>query len=169
MQVMVLSIIGKDKPGLVDDVAQAVANAQGNWLKSSFCQLAGHFAGFVEIKLPKDQHNKLVSDCHALSSLQITLLPAHDDTVGGTSSLIVKVTGNDRQGIVRDVTGALRSFDVNILELDTSCESAPNWGSQLFSATIRVELPEGLTADKIREAIENIADDLMVDLQQIDK
>lgn len=167
MQAMVLSIIGKDKPGLVDDVAQAVANAQGNWLKSSFCQLGGHFAGFVEIMLPKEHHNKLVSDCHALSSLQITLLPANETIKQSTTALIVKVTGNDRQGIVRDVTGALRSFDVNILELDTICESAPNWGSQLFTASIKVELPEGLQADKLRESIENIADDLMVDLKQI--
>ena len=167
MHAMVLSIIGQDKPGLVDDVAKAVANAQGNWLKSSFCQLGGHFAGFVEIMLPKDQHDKLVNDCKALSSLQITLIPAHDFIPQAFDKYIIKVTGNDRQGIVRDITGALKSFDVNIVELDTLCESAPNWGSPLFSASITVELQDGMDAEKLRDAIENIADDLMVDLQQV--
>lgn len=167
MHAMVLSIIGQDKPGLVDDVAKAVANAQGNWLKSSFCQLGGHFAGFVEIMLPKEQHDKLVNDCKALSSLQITLIPASDFIPQAYDKYIIKVTGNDRQGIVRDITGSLKSFDVNIVELDTLCESAPNWGSPLFSASITVELQDGVNAEKLRDAIENIADDLMVDLQQV--
>jgi formyltetrahydrofolate hydrolase len=43
MQAMVLSIIGADKLGLVDEVASAIAKAEGNWLRSSFCHLSGHF------------------------------------------------------------------------------------------------------------------------------
>lgn len=166
MQAMVLSIIGKDKPGLVDEVAQAVANAQGNWLKSSFCQLAGHFAGFVEVSLPKQQHNKLVSDCHALSSLQITLLPANEFLDDNKNRLIIKVTGNDRKGIVKDVTGALKTFNANITKLDTHCEGAPNWGIPMFNASMDVIVPEGIDADKLQTAIESIADDLMVDINQ---
>lgn len=165
MQAMVLSIIGKDKSGLVDDVAKAVAKAEGNWLRSSFCHLAGHFAGFVEVTLPKENQNKLVSDCHALSNLQITLLPANEYAVADTKQSIIKVTGNDRKGIVRDVTGALTSFDVNIVELDTKCESAPNWGNLLFTANIVVETPKAFETTKLRDAIEDIADDLMVDLK----
>lgn len=167
MQAMVLSIIGKDQPGLVEDVAKAVTDAQGNWLKSSFCHLSGHFAGFVEIMLPKEQHNKLVSDCHALSALQITLLPANEHVKQQCRQIMLKVTGNDRLGIVRDVTGALKAFDVNIAQLDTHCEGAPNWGIPMFNANIKVELPEGINADKLRQAIEDIADDLMVDISPI--
>jgi glycine cleavage system regulatory protein len=165
MQAMVLSIIGKDKLGLVDDVAKAIANAQGNWMRSSFCHLAGHFAGFVEIMLPKENHSRLVSDCHALSNLQITLLPANDIAPLNTKQVCLKVTGNDRKGIVRDVTSALTTFDLNIVELDTKCESAPNWGNLLFSANIVVETPVGFDTSKLTEAIEGIADDLMVDLK----
>ena len=163
---MVLSIIGKDKSGLVDEVATAVANVQGNWLRSSFCHLAGHFAGFVEIMLPKENHNALVNACHALSNLQITLLPANEFVAGDTTQAIIRVTGNDRTGIVRDVTGALNKFDVNIIELDTKCESAPNWGHLLFTANIVVEIPNDFDTDKLSDAIEDIADDLMVDLKR---
>lgn len=165
MQAMVLSIIGKDKSGLVDELAKAVANAEGNWLRSSFCHLAGHFAGFVEIMLPKENHNALVGDCHALSNLQITLLPANEFEVQDTKQLYIKVTGNDRKGIVRDVTSALSAFALNIIELDTKCESAPNWGHLLFTANMLVETPAAFDASKLTQAIEDIADDLMVDLR----
>lgn len=166
MQAMVLSIIGKDQPGLVNDVAKAVSNSDGNWLRSSFCQLSGQFAGFVEIILPAEHHNKLVADCHALSSLQITLLPARSEQTNAdaTKKIKIVVTGNDRKGIVSDVTGALKTFDINIIELETNCKSAPNWGSPLFTATIGIQLSDSIETSKLKDAIENIADDLMVDI-----
>lgn len=166
MQAMVLTIIGKDQPGIVDDLAKAVATANGNWLRSSFCQLSGHFAGFVEIILPKDNHNQLVADCHALSSLQITLVPAHqnDEQTQNSKQVLLKVTGNDRAGIIKDVTGALKTFDINIVELQTSCEGAPNWGSPLFTANIGIQTANTFETSKLKTAIEDIADDLIVDL-----
>jgi len=165
MQAMVLSIIGKDKSGLVDALAKAIAKAEGNWLRSSFCHLAGHFAGFVEIMLPKENHNMLVSDCHALSNLQITLLPANESQVQDTKQVYIKVTGNDRKGIVKDVTSALSTFELNIIELETKCESAPNWGNLLFTAKMLVETPSSFDTSKLARSIEDIADDLMVDLR----
>ncbi len=165
MQAMVLSVIGKDKPGLVDEIATVVRKVEGNWLKSSFCQLSGHFAGFVEIMLPEDKHEQLVQICQNLSSLQITPLPAHKVNTGIDKTITFAVTGNDRRGIVSDVTSCLKGFNLNILELHTSCDSAPNWGSQLFSATMVIEAPQEFEASKIIEAVENIADDLMVDLK----
>ncbi|MFT6268591.1 MAG: glycine cleavage system regulatory protein [Alphaproteobacteria bacterium] len=165
MQAMVLSIIGKDKLGLVDDLAKAITKAEGNWLRSSFCHLAGHFAGFVEIMLPKENQNSLVSDCHALSNLQITLVPANEFATAKTKQARIIITGNDRKGIVRDVTSALTTFDLNIVELDTKCESAPNWGHLLFTANIVVETPLNFDTSRLSDAIEGIADDLMVDLK----
>ena len=165
MQAMVLSIIGKDKSGLVDELAKAVAKAEGNWSRSSFCHLAGHFAGFVEIILPQENHSMLVSHCHALSNLQITLLPANESISQNTKQVYVKVTGNDRKGIVKDVTCALSIFTLNIVELDTKCESAPNWGNLLFTANMLIEIPTTFDASQLVQAIENIADDLMVDLR----
>ena len=162
---MVLSIVGKDRPGLVDELASAVISAKGNWLRSSFCQLSGHFAGFVEIMLQRDNHQQLIDACQQLQDIQITLLPASESDNTATTQILLKVTGNDRAGIVSDVTGALKRFDLNIQELSTVCESAPNWGNLLFSATMRIQAPLDFDAQALSHAIEEIADDLMVDLQ----
>lgn len=165
MQAMVLSIIGKDKSGLVEQLAKAVTQAEGNWLESSFCQLGGHFAGFVEIMLPKDNHNALIQHCHSLSNLQITLVPASANKLASKKITRLSVTGNDRLGIVSDIASALKSFDINIESLSTLCESAPNWGSPLFTATIKISADESFNTDSIIETLEEIADDLVVDVK----
>ena len=165
MQAMVLSIIGKDKSGLVEQIADAVAQAEGNWLMSSFCQLGGHFAGFVEIMLPKSNHELLIQRCQAISNLQITLLPASQHSTNDEKHVSLTVTGNDRKGIVNDVAGVLKRFDINIETLATSCESAPNWGNPLFSALITLTSTASFDPDSVKAAIEDIADDLIVDIK----
>lgn len=166
MQAMVLTLIGKDKPGLVDEIAKCIIDAQGNWLKSSFCQLSGQFAGFIEVMLPQENHNDLVKACHTLAHLHITLVPslAHEQSLD--SKAVILVTANDRRGIVSDITSSLKSFDMNILEMSTQCESAPNWGSPLFTAKVTISLAPSIDLDNVKVAIEGISDDLMVEIEK---
>lgn len=165
MQAMVLSVVGKDKPGLVEQIAKCVHEANGNWLKSSFCNLSGHFAGFVEVMLPKENHNALIQACHTLSSLQITLLPAGIIEAENYQTFTLTVTGNDRQGIVSDISHCLAKLNVSINEMDTNCESAPNWGSPIFSATMALACEASLKADDVQDALEQITDDLVVEIK----
>jgi glycine cleavage system regulatory protein len=166
MQAMVLTVVGKDKPGLIEQIAKAIKQADGNWLKSSFCHLSGHFAGFVEVMLPLDNHNKLIQACHTLSNLQITLVPASIDDVNNTNELQISVTGNDRQGIVNDISHCLTNLNVSIKEMETRCESAPNWGSLIFSAHMTLACDDNTDIDDIIEALEQITDDLVVELTE---
>ncbi|WP_250884054.1 ACT domain-containing protein [Glaciecola sp. XM2] len=164
MQAMVLTVVGKDKPGLIEQIAKAVKQADGNWLKSSFCHLSGHFAGFVEVMLPLANHNQLIQACHTLSSLQITLVPAAIDDINNTREFALIVTGNDRQGIVNDISHCLANLQVSIKELNTHCQSAPNWGSPLFTAKMQLACAPDLQLDDIQDALEQITDDLVVEL-----
>ncbi len=166
MQAMVLTLIGDDKPGLIDSIAQCIIDAQGNWLKSSFCQLSGQFAGFVEVMLPKDKHNDLVRACHQLSHLKITLVPTQNREETLDLPATILVTANDRQGIVSDIASTLKQFDINITEMNTQCGSAPNWGSPLFTAKVKITMADGTDLDSVKAAIEDITDDLMVEIEK---
>lgn len=53
MKNVVITFVGKDKAGLVDQLAQVVIDHQGNWLGSSMSHLAGQFAGIVQVELPE--------------------------------------------------------------------------------------------------------------------
>ncbi|MBF7072016.1 amino acid-binding protein [Glaciecola sp. MH2013] len=172
MQAMVLTIIGKDEPGLVDAIAKCITDANGNWLKSSFCQLSGQFAGFIEVMLERDKHDELVSACQNLANLHITLLPSSElnnsDSDQSSAELPVvnmTVTANDRRGIVSDIASALKRFNINIIEMSTRCESAPNWGSLLFTAKLSFSLVADVDLDDIKAAVEGITDDLMVEIE----
>ena len=46
---LILTVIGDDRPGLVGELAAVISAHQGNWLESSMAQLAGKFAGIVEV------------------------------------------------------------------------------------------------------------------------
>jgi glycine cleavage system regulatory protein len=81
----------------------------------------------------------------------------------------LEVVGNDREGIVRDVSRALAARGVNVEELDTSCESAPMTGGMLFHADAVLRVPEGQDIEQLRKALEALADDLMVDVQLLPK
>ncbi|HPG28427.1 MAG TPA: ACT domain-containing protein, partial [Myxococcota bacterium] len=46
---LVLTVIGEDRPGLVEDLSGLIASHDGSWDESRMARLAGHFAGVVQI------------------------------------------------------------------------------------------------------------------------
>jgi len=82
--------------------------------------------------------------------------------VGVTYSLVV--TGNDRPGIVRDVSRTLSERGVNVEELETTVESAPMSGGSLFVARARVRVPVSAQLGDLRSALEKLGGELVIDL-----
>ena len=74
------------------------------------------------------------------------------------------ILGNERPGIVRDVTQALGNLGVNIEEFSSGLESAPFSGLEMFRATARLRIPGGLALGELRKALEQLAAEIMVDL-----
>ena len=81
------------------------------------------------------------------------------------TTLVVSVLGNDRPGIVRDLTKAIASTGANVVELTTGLESAPMTGQPMFRARGVVSLPEGDAEAALRESIEQLGADLTVDFE----
>ena len=73
--------------------------------------------------------------------------------------------GNDKAGIVQELTSVLNQFNLNILNFSSRCESAPNWGSLIFKANAVIAVPEGFDDDALQDALESLANDLVVDIQ----
>lgn len=164
---LVLTILGNDRPGLVDSIAQVVAAHGGNWLESRMAHLAGQFAGILRVEVDADQAAALKTALTSLteSGLESTV---HADTAEPTASetpmVRLSLVGQDRPGIVREVSNVLAKLGVNVEELDTECVRAANTGQLLFQATAHLQLPKSLTADSLRTALEQVASDMMVDL-----
>ena len=76
----------------------------------------------------------------------------------------LEIVGNERPGIVRDVTQALTGLGVNIEEFTSGLEGEPFTGVEMFRATARLSVPDGLKLDDLRKALEKLAAEIMVDL-----
>ena len=148
---LVLTVIARDKPGIVEALSQAVSDHGANWLGSRMARLAGEFAGIVEVSVPDTQASKLALALRGLES-------------EGLRTLQLELVGNDRPGIVREIAQALARRGVNVDELSTGCESAPMSGEALFRTTARLEVPADVTLESLGTELEKIASDLMVDL-----
>jgi glycine cleavage system regulatory protein len=164
MKPMIFTVVGQDKAGLVDSLAQTVFDMGGNWLASNFSHMAGHFAGFVQIDLPQEKRAELLAKFSEHPDLQIHLVEGLEADNSDTVTAQVEIMGNDKPGIVQELTSILNQFNINILKFESSCESAPNWGSSMFKAKASISVATDFDMDPLREALEDIANDLMVDI-----
>lgn len=163
---LVLTLIGNDQPGLVESLAHIVAQNQGNWLESNMSRLAGKFAGILRVSVDEDQADKLVAALDALSpKLKLVVeRSAHAEPEIPMRVLRLSLVGNDRPGIIRDISGALARQHVNVDDLETECEPAPMSSGILFKASAILHIPADLDIDALRSELEQLADDLIVDL-----
>ena len=77
---------------------------------------------------------------------------------------VLEIVGQDRPGIVREISHVLAGFGVNVEELQTECASAAMSGETLFKARARLSIPESCNAAEIRQQLEKIAEDLIVEI-----
>jgi glycine cleavage system regulatory protein len=164
---LVMTMIGPDRPGLVDLVAGVVADHGGNWLESRMSHLGGHFAGILRIQAPADREAELAEALRGLTVQGLSVVVHHDRTGAAVPPPItahLEILGQDRPGIVRQISRALADFGVNVEELQTECVSAPMSGEALFKAEAKLHLPPEREASDLRAALERVAADLLVDI-----
>ena len=158
---LVMTIIGKDRTGLVESLARVVAEHDGNWLESRMCRLGGEFAGILRVQLPAAKRAALEQALAKVSDLKIVFQT--DETAGANakpSFASLEVVGPDRPGIVHEVTRALAAQGVNVEELVTECVSAPMSGESLFQARAKLLLPAGVTASALKQSLERAAGEM---------
>ena len=164
---VVLTLIGPDRPGLVEAVAERVTTHGGNWLESRMAHLAGQFAGILRVELPPESVAALHAALRELEASGLTVL-THSGAApmaGNDRAMDLEVVGQDHAGIVRDLSQVLLAHRVNIEELTTDRFSAPMSGGLMFRARLRLGVPAGVDTERLCRDLEQIAHDLMVDLK----
>ena len=163
---LVLTVIGDDKPGIVERVADLALSAGANWEESRMARLAGKFAGLLRVSVDEAHADALVRALHALDSsgLRIVVERTGEPTAAAARTLRLDLVGNDRAGIVRDISRALARQGVNIEELETDVTSAPMTGEPLFRARAHLRVPPSATVSAVRDRLEALAGELMVDI-----
>lgn len=172
MASLVVTIIGKDRAGLVNSIAAVITEHGGNWGQSNMSHLAGHFAGIVLVTVPNssaDQLSDALEDLETTGLLSVTVQRAEPDHTSPTRAFALELVGQDRPGIIQDISQALAGKGVSIAELETQTRSAPMAGGTLFEAKATLSAPLELFEEDLREALQNLADRLLVDIELNDE
>ena len=172
---VVLTLIGPDRPGLVEAVAEIIVAHGGNWLESRMTHLAGMFAGILRAELPAERSSAALKALGTLESRGLRVVAeaaprgAAGASTAGARSMLLELIGLDRPGIVREISQLLASSGVNVEELTTDRQSAPMSGEMLFRGQAHIRLPATTDAAALRAALERLASDLMVEVKLEEK
>ncbi|MFE1813194.1 glycine cleavage system protein R [Metapseudomonas otitidis] len=166
MHHLVLTVIAADQPGLVERIAQCIATHGGNWLESRMARMAGQFAGILRVAVPAEGQGKLVAGLQGLEThgIRVMLADSGAEPASGWQTIHLELVGNDRPGIVRDITHLLSRHGVNLEQLQTEVVPAPMSSEPLFRAEATLAVPLALSLDDLQAQLETLADDLMVEL-----
>ena len=78
--------------------------------------------------------------------------------------LSLDLLGQDRPGIIQDITEQLAHLNVNIEELESQIKEASMSGGVLFSAQLKLSLPKSLSPEEVQDSLESMSDQFMVDI-----
>jgi glycine cleavage system regulatory protein len=167
---LVLTLIGPDRPGLVEAVAVIVRAHGGNWLESRMARLGGKFAGLLRADLPARSVAAASQELAGLEARGLKVVVEVQDSAERPSEVTglrmdLDIVGVDRPGIVREIFQLLAATDINVEELATDRHSAPMSGEMLFEAHAVVQVPASADLVTLRAALERAAKDLMIDVR----
>jgi glycine cleavage system regulatory protein len=166
---LVLTLLGTDRPGLVEAVAAILRAHGGNWLESRMARMGGKFAGILRAELPSDSVSAALKALSELETRGLKVVAetqprAEPEAPAGGLRMELELVGVDRPGIVREIFQLLAASGINVEELATDRRSAPMSGETLFEARAVVHIPPGADLATVRSQLERTARDLVVDV-----
>lgn len=168
----VLSAIGRDRPGLVAELAQLIYDCDANLEDSRMAILGSDFAVILlGSSAAQDAADRLAVAAkrlerdHGLTILIRGLDEGRRSPAPAADARLyrVRAAGEDKAGIVAGVCRVLAERGVNIAELATRSRPGPG-GSPHYEMEILAEVPGRTDTEELRRALDAQADRLVVDV-----
>ena len=164
---LVLTAIGKDRPGIVDELSSVLLDSDLNIEDSRMSVLGGEFAIILLISGSADAlqsiQNKQAELEQSLNLSVLLKITQQQPSANNQVDYCIKVVGMDNPGIVHKLTRFLSEHQINIDDLETESYSAPHTGSPMFAVYMTVKISNTLDADKIKHDFIELCDDLSLD------
>jgi glycine cleavage system transcriptional repressor len=166
----VLTAIGEDRPGLVEEVSEFVFARGGSIEDSRMANMQGQFTIMMVVGGNEQAIERIASEIETLSreaGLHAQLTPAARPAAPATPRLAYRLTGRalDQSGLVHQVANLLRSLDVNIESMETELEAAPVTGAPIFAMELVIAVPQETPVQKLRDELAAMCDSLNIDWQ----
>lgn len=169
MTTLVLTVVGDDRAGLVSAVADIVDAHGGNWENSELAELAGAFAGIIEVSVASERADAVRAALEGLAgTLTVTVHAGAGSAEPAGRTVTFDVVGNDRPGIVREVSAALGAHGASIERMSTQTTDAAMAGGRLFEASITATVAADVAVDDLVAELERLATEIQVDVTLAD-
>src|SRR2546423_11875032 len=170
MRRFALSAIGRDRPGIVAAVAEALLAHSLNIEDSQATILRGHFTMMLVVAVPEGADTDTlradldaVRDRLGLEALAVSELDEVDPDTEAVPSHIVTVYGADHPGIVHAATSALAERGADITDMTTKL-AGEGAGDALYALMMEISLPEASTAHDVESALSVVAEEQGVEV-----
>jgi glycine cleavage system transcriptional repressor len=167
---VILTALGADRPGLVDDVSGFVAERGGNVEDSRMVTLHGQFAMVMLVAGTDEALGRVVAELGELSErggIKAEATPAHLSGGGPVAALPYRLHtwAMDHPGLLKSVSHLMAELGVNIESADTRLKAAPVTGAPVFEMELVLAVPGETSLATLRERIAQLCDDLNMDWQ----
>lgn len=164
---LVVSVVGPDRHGIVNLLADRAQRYGANWATSRMTRLAGEFAGTVHFEVPNEHADALAAALRQLESSGLQLLIARSDGAKVPDTLRsfeLELVGEDRVGIVNKLTRMLAERGISIENIHTEIVRGGVTGKQAFKVGAHLLLPAALSAEQLRRDLGTLASEMMLDI-----
>lgn len=168
-QYLVISALGEDRPGIVNDLSEQILQSGANILDSRMTRLGGEFAILMMVE---GNWNAIAKLEHGLPSAQQTLgltittrRTRGETEPSGRQEMpySVDVVSIDHPGIVNQLAGFFSRQNINIQDLYTDSYRAAHTGARMFSVTMTIGIPDSVNIARLRDEFLEFCDSLNLD------
>lgn len=167
MASLVATVMGPDRPGIVSLIADRAQRFGANWTDSRMANLAGEFAGMVHFDVPPENLDALAAALQGLDSTGLRVSVAKSQAAGASPlrGVVIELVGDDRVGIVSQLTRMLAERNVSIEYIQTELvRSESPSGKKTFKVNAHLQMPKTLSLDDLQRDLGTLANGLMVDI-----
>jgi glycine cleavage system transcriptional repressor len=169
MPELVITAVGPDRPGLVDELTGFLTNAGANIGDARMVNLRGQFAVILMAEASDAALATIRRDvaAHGQKIGLVVNIASQDGKPVRTAAGVpfkLRTYAMDQPGIVHRITHLLHRHGVNIEELQTRLEAGAHTGTPLFTMELRMTVPPTVPVKKLREDLEQLCDSLNCDV-----
>jgi glycine cleavage system regulatory protein len=153
---LVLTIIGRDRAGVVASLADVVRFHDGNWKRSELAEIGGTFAGVVVVEVGDDRVDELLTNLLVLrdQGLHVTAQQVEEPIDAPDAFEVrLRLTGDDRPGVVHEISTAVSDLGISISRLGTVTDLPGSDGGGQFEITVQLSVPVGADLDAVLDSI----------------
>ena len=166
-QLIVISAIGTDRAGVVQDISRVILACGGNIEESRMATLGSEFAMLLLVSGQWHTLSRLEKSLEKLVDQDELTFTIRKTDVHSTREdrlpYAVDVVALDQQGIVFNLAEFLAARDIEIADVATRRYAAAHTGAPMFAVQMAVNIPASLNLAHLREEFLELCDRMNLD------